>query len=109
MRDSYRKTDSEFGSIGTTAGLVAGGFSSFFFGAIVGAGLMYLFDPQRGTERRSLIRDQARNRWDDVSKYATRAGREIRKRAGSVSHPAQSHMDKETDTLGIGSTSSKNM
>lgn len=31
---------------------------SLFFGVAIGAGLMYLFDPDRGRRRRSLIRDQ---------------------------------------------------
>jgi uncharacterized membrane protein len=43
--------------------------SSLLFGLSIGAGLMYLFDPDAGNRRRSEIRDQAvhlRNRSDDA-------------------------------------------
>ena len=30
------------------------------FGVAVGAGLMFLFDPERGTERRTRLREQIR-------------------------------------------------
>src|SRR5690606_37640947 len=34
------------------------GESSWLFAAALGAGLMYLFDPQQGRRRRALLRDQ---------------------------------------------------
>ena len=34
---------------------------SFFVGAVLGAGFMYLLDPDRGRGRRALVRDRARS------------------------------------------------
>ena len=56
------------------------------FGAAVGAGLMFLFDPERGTERRTRLREQIRpsrpTREDEV-------GTDVRPRPVSgVSTPA---------------------
>jgi uncharacterized membrane protein len=59
------------------------GFS--ILGALgIGAGLMYLFDPQFGNRRRSLIRDQATSLLRQSDTFIEKAGRDIRNRARGV-------------------------
>lgn len=59
------------------------GFS--ILGALgIGAGLMYLFDPQFGNRRRSLIRDQASSLLNQSDTFIEKAGRDIRNRARGV-------------------------
>jgi osmotically-inducible protein OsmY len=60
---------------------------SFVLGIVLGAGLMYLLDPERGRRRRALIRDQVvhgAHEIDDLRQgFASRA-RHIRNRARGV-------------------------
>jgi hypothetical protein len=55
------------GKVGTTLGAIAG--------LAAGAGLMYVFDPDRGARRRAHLRSELR-----------RAGRNAAERAGDVAH-----------------------
>ena len=46
-----------------------GKLSSLLWGAAIGAGLMYFYDPQNGNRRKAMIRDQAarmRNKGDEA-------------------------------------------
>lgn len=43
---------------GRSLGGTVGRANEFLFGVVVGAGLMYLLDPDRGKRRRALVRDQ---------------------------------------------------
>ena len=53
---------------------------SLVSGASLGAGLMYLFDPDRGRRRRALIRDRG-NRWSRKTKeFAGSATRDVQNR-----------------------------
>lgn len=59
------------------------GFS--LLGALgIGAGLMYLFDPQFGNRRRSLIRDQAVSLLNRSDMFVEKAARDVRNRARGV-------------------------
>ena len=58
--------------------------NSAFYGAAMGAALMYLFDPDRGRYRRALVRDKAAsgmNRLDDALRIALR---DLRNRTAGV-------------------------
>jgi len=50
---------------------------TWLYGAGIGAGLMYVFDPERGRRRRALARDQIVRTWrstDDLIDKATSEG-----------------------------------
>jgi len=47
----------------------------------VGAGLMYVFDPDRGGRRRALMRDKVESATNKATAYAEKMSRDIRNRA----------------------------
>ena len=47
----------------------------------IGAGLMYLFDPDRGKRRRALIRDKAESAANKIADTAGKMNRDLRNRA----------------------------
>ncbi len=56
----------------------------------LGAGLMYLFDPQNGTRRRALLRDKAVAMRNDAERLAENRGEDIKNRArGLVAEVAE--------------------
>lgn len=58
--------------------------TSFLFGALAGAGAMYLLDPDRGTRRRALLRDQfvhAGHELEDAGQDAAGRAADLRNRA----------------------------
>jgi hypothetical protein len=61
---------------------------SILAGAGVGAGMMYLFDPNSGRRRRSLVRDQVRHRCSATSKSAD----VLRRDAGNRLHGLMAEM-----------------
>jgi hypothetical protein len=66
----------------------------------VGAGLMYLFDPQQGTERRAQLRD----RMSDLQARAERAMdpdniNELRSRASEMASKAGTRLSEAADDL----------
>lgn len=73
----------------------------FFFGVLVGAGLMYLLDPDRGTRRRALIRDQVihgGHELEDLGESVASRGRDLRNRAqGVVSETRARFRSEEVD------------
>lgn len=51
-------------------------------GMVLGAGIMYLLDPDRGKRRRSLVRDQmvhAGHELEELKEDLDRTGRDVRK------------------------------
>ena len=74
---------------------------SFLAGAAVGAGLMFLLDPDRGTRRRALARDRilsaGRHAGDDLGAKA----RDLRNRARGLVAGARTRMqaDQEDDDV----------
>lgn len=73
------------------------GFS--ILGALgIGAGLMYLFDPQVGNRRRSLIRDQATRVLRQSDTFIEKAGRDIRNRARGVLAETTGRLSDRKDT-----------
>ena len=63
---------------------------SLVSGASLGAGLMYLFDPDRGRRRRALVRDKG-HRWSrETAEFAGAAARDMRNRAIGMGAAAKS-------------------
>jgi hypothetical protein len=63
---------------------------AFASGIGIGGGLMYLFDPDRGRRRRSLIRDKAAGAVRDVDDAINKSARDIGNRAKGVMAEARS-------------------
>lgn len=57
---------------------------SFMQGAGLGAGLMYLYDPDRGNRRRALIRDQVNHLINCTANYFDTAGRDLSNRLTGI-------------------------
>ena len=57
------------------------GYWLFLGGAAVGAGVMYMLDPDRGNRRRALCRDQFVRAGNKTSTYAGKLSRDLRNRA----------------------------
>ena len=57
---------------------------SFIQGAGLGAGLMYLYDPDRGKRRRALIRDQVNHLINCTAHYFDTAGRDLSNRLTGI-------------------------
>jgi len=75
-----------------------GGPRKFLVGLAAGAGLMYLFDPDRGRRRRALLRDQvahARNELDELGESAVARSRDLRNRARGVAAEAMARVQPE--------------
>lgn len=53
-------------------------------GMAIGAGLMYLLDPDRGRRRRAMVRDQVVSSWSDLDDAVDVAGRDLKNRARGV-------------------------
>lgn len=65
---------------------------AFTLGAALGAGAMYLFDPDRGRRRRSLLRDRVVHAGHELD-VAGRAGvRHVRNRAVGLAHEVKAEL-----------------
>jgi uncharacterized membrane protein len=65
-------------------------------GALAGAGLMYLLDPDRGARRRALVRDQAVRARHRLAEGAEATGRDLRNRALGTAAELRSRFRGET-------------
>jgi uncharacterized membrane protein len=65
-------------------------------GALAGAGLMYLLDPDRGARRRALVRDQAVRARHRFAEGAEATGRDLRNRARGTAAQLRSRIRKES-------------
>ncbi len=73
---------------------------SFAKGLLVGAGLMYLFDPRLGRRRRSLVRDQIVHARHELEEELEGRARDLGNRARgraveSVKRATETHVDDE--------------
>lgn len=59
------------------------------FGMAVGAGLMYLLDPDRGGRRRALLRDQLARAGHELEDMTAASARRVRNRAIGLAHEAR--------------------
>ena len=71
---------------------------TFIKGIGVGAALMYFFDPERGTRRRALVRDQAIHTTAQLGKTVDAASRDLTNRTGGLMAELQSFFSVETPT-----------
>jgi hypothetical protein len=71
--------------------------SALCMGMGLGAGLMYLFDPQRGRSRRAWIRDKGMKAARQATEAAGDFGRDLRNRAQGMMHEARSWMGGDSD------------
>jgi osmotically-inducible protein OsmY len=62
---------------------------SMFIGMALGAGLMYFFDPDRGSRRRALMRDQFTHAGHELEDTAVRTARRIRNRSRGLAYEAR--------------------
>lgn len=65
-------------------------------GALAGAGLMYLLDPDRGARRRALVRDRAVRARHRLAEGAEATGRDLRNRAAGTAAELRSRLRRET-------------
>ena len=64
----------------------------FTAGAAIGAGLLYLFDPERGARRRAQLRDQLEHTGREVEQAARTGSRRLRNRAAGVAHEIRAEL-----------------
>jgi hypothetical protein len=62
------------------------------FGMALGAGLMYLLDPDRGGRRRALLRDQLIRAGHDLEERTAAGARRVRNRAVGLAHEARAEI-----------------
>jgi uncharacterized membrane protein len=58
--------------------------SNLVGGMMIGAGLMYLLDPDRGRRRRAIVRDQMVSGWNELDDAVDTASRDLKNRARGV-------------------------
>jgi uncharacterized protein HemX len=58
----------------------------------LGAGLMYLLDPNNGTRRRALVRDKAQAYWKRQEDFLGKTARDVRDRTRGLVAEARSHL-----------------
>ena len=64
----------------------------------LGAGLMYLFDPQQGRRRRALLEDKITRAMNETGDVLCKAGRDLRQRAQGTAAEARSLFTSEDVT-----------
>lgn len=64
-------------------------------GIAVGAGLMYLFDPNRGKRRRAMVRDQLVRSWNQLDDATDVALRDLKNRAEGMAAEVRSRLTGE--------------
>jgi len=74
------------------------GVFTILLGALVGAGLMYMLDPDRGRRRRALLRDQLVKVMNRSQVQLDDAAHDIGNRAEGVRAEAKQHVQDETMT-----------
>lgn len=79
-----------------------------FTGMGIGAGVMFILDPNRGRRRRALVRDKAVSAWHHSEDFAGKVGRDLANRsrgvyyetkaavAGKDRNPVHEHKDQPT-------------
>jgi hypothetical protein len=86
----------------TSSGNGASGFLMLLGGIGIGAGLMYLLDPDQGRRRRALLRDQLVSATNKANKQIGKKARHLQNRAQGVIAEAKSSLQDAQSALGIG-------
>ncbi|HXV44731.1 MAG TPA: SRPBCC family protein [Anaerolineae bacterium] len=68
---------------------------TWLYGAGIGAGLMYIFDPERGRRRRALARDQMIRSWRSTGDLIDKASRDLQNRTKGLMAEAKSRIIHE--------------
>lgn len=63
---------------------------------VIGAGLTYLLDPDRGTRRRALVRDRLVHAGHELEGTVTSTARHARNRARGLAHEAKSALREDS-------------
>jgi gas vesicle protein len=106
MPHSMRLQQEHHTSAGEVAGYAAGGLALF----ALGAGLAYLFDPDRGRARRSYLGQQFVGRTNDVTDFARRTGKHWANKARGYAAEARSSVSSMTGRQSeSGATSGESM
>jgi hypothetical protein len=71
-------------------------------GVGVGAGLMYILDPDRGRRRRALARDKAASTWNRSEKYLGKMSHDLANRSRGLAHDAKAALAGERREPGDG-------
>lgn len=74
----------------------AGGIGSLLVTLAAGAGLMYLYDPQNGGERRKRLRDKMTTLRDDAEQLWDERGDEVRSRVNLAAGQASRILKRDT-------------
>jgi osmotically-inducible protein OsmY len=69
---------------------------TFALGVAVGAGMVYLLDPDKGRRRRALIRDQLLHVGHELDDAARSGSRHVRNRAFGLAHEARAGLMEGT-------------
>lgn len=68
--------------------------TDFLLGAALGAGLMYILDPERGGRRRALVRDKAVHFGHEIDDNVTGRARDLRNRARGAVAETRARMNE---------------
>jgi len=74
------------------------GVFAILAGLGIGAGLMYLFDPQGGNRRRALIRDKATKLNRQTREALEGTAKDLSNRAKGMTHELKSSMSSESES-----------
>lgn len=69
--------------------------TSWLYGAGIGAGLMYIFDPDRGRRRRALVRDQVVHTWRSTGELMDKAMRDLQNRTRGLAAETKARLSGE--------------
>lgn len=90
------------GAVRRECGPDAGHIGLLLAGMLVGAGLMYIFDPRSGRSRRAQISDQVKSQVGNLTEVAQSKARDLQNRAQGVLAEAGSRMKDSLSSFRAG-------
>ncbi len=73
--------------------------NTFIAGALLGAGIMYLLDPDRGRRRRALVKDQLEHGGRKLADSAVGRAEHVRNRAKGLAHEAKQQLREDEEQV----------